>query len=130
MTKWYERRIKLLKVSPTDVLDLFQTWRWADHINVRILEGLPADARVITAHLQELPLSFVLEVWHPSFEPVPEGQEPPFLNDQVLARPVLLYRVGQAPQAALDQVGGPYEIYLVPDEMRMASPGSYDAQLP
>lgn len=75
MKKSRDRRIAVLEIADSVWLRLFIPWsRWA-----ACTKGLPTDAKVFRVVRDEFRGIWRVAVWSSSFEPVPEGCEPPVL---------------------------------------------------
>jgi hypothetical protein len=76
-TRVLERRFRAVRLDPWDVL---QALRGHGPAALLAFEDLPEDATVVSLHAEEVPCSFVVVLYHPSWDVVPDGEWPPSLR--------------------------------------------------
>lgn len=76
-----EGRFKVIQLPQQLMLDVFNWWRdpiqW---LAVPELPGVPEDVEVTAVHLNHQMRAFELLIWHPSFDVVPFGRQPPVIT--------------------------------------------------
>lgn len=74
-----QRRFRILRLSPRDVLRLLYGSKRGDYLELYTLAGLPDDVEIISVTTEWEPICFALMVYHPSFELVRDGEIPPIM---------------------------------------------------
>lgn len=75
-------RVKVVRISMRAVLFFLFTQKQVPQYVSLPFTTLPEGFEVISCHVNQLCNATDVVVWHPSFDPVPEGQEPPqFMPD-------------------------------------------------
>lgn len=73
----FERRMRTVSISPELLLRMCMQ---GNHINATCIEGLPPDTQLYGADYDAQRECFVLDVFAPSFDPVPDGERYPELT--------------------------------------------------
>jgi hypothetical protein len=86
-TQGLERRFRAVRLNPWDVL---QALRLRERGPAALFDcegdadggfdGLPENATVVSLHSEEVPCCFVVVLYHPSWDVVPDGERPPSLR--------------------------------------------------
>jgi hypothetical protein len=79
-----ERRLRLVHLSPQQVLNCL-CWRRREALPLLDVTGLPDGMRVVSLHADAERHCFIVLVYHPSFDEVPEGECPPLLTPLMVA---------------------------------------------
>jgi hypothetical protein len=74
-----ERRVKLLRLDPQRVLDLFNA-NTAEYLALPRLDGVPEGTEVLGVHADWEPHCISLLLYHPSWPEVRPGEMPPRVN--------------------------------------------------
>lgn len=83
MEKDDEPRLKLARIDKQQMLTAVCWWHRGDSITLSRFVGIPEDTRVLEVSYDIAHRGFVLLLWHPSFELIPDGAEPPFVQTRL-----------------------------------------------
>lgn len=100
-----ERRCKLLRVDPRDILNILGNWQDRDGIRLPVIKGLPEGFWVRNVAFEFARNCFVICIQHPSFPEVQPGSEYPFVNNMAEFVYVNLREMTNAEKAA--RLGSP-----------------------
>lgn len=88
-----EGRIRILWVNPLDILTmLYRVHQDYNGLAFKTIADLPEDVQVVSVSAEWAPHRIGMMLCHPSFDPVPPGEEPPVIR-HVHQKVVLLRRL-------------------------------------
>lgn len=77
-----EARYKLVAINHYWVLDVLRSWSDpAQYLRLPRIAGIPDGAEIEDVHDDWRSKQFILRLWHPSFDIVPDGEQIPFLSE-------------------------------------------------
>ena len=78
-----DRRLKIYRLRANNVLDICRPWVVDGILHVPVIDGLPDGATVESVFNDFERVGFALVVYHPEFDPVPDGETIPDASERV-----------------------------------------------